>query len=63
MPILYANYSNFDYEEMALSIGIKSKHIPVLIASFIDESKQILGLLQESIELKTTIRLDLLHML
>jgi HPt (histidine-containing phosphotransfer) domain-containing protein len=52
MPILYANYSKLDHEEVALSIGIKPKYIPMLIASFIDESKQILDLLKESIESK-----------
>jgi HPt (histidine-containing phosphotransfer) domain-containing protein len=52
MPILNANYSSINHEEMAVSIGLKLKHIPMLIASFIEESKQILDLLEESISTK-----------
>lgn len=52
MPILNANYSSINHEEMAASIGLKLKYIPVLIASFIEESNQILDLLEESISTK-----------
>jgi len=49
MPILNVDYSSINHEEMAASIGLKSKHIPMLITSFIEESKQILDVLEESI--------------
>ena len=37
MAILSAEYSNLNYEEMAKSIGLKPKHIPMLLASFAEE--------------------------
>lgn len=49
MPILDTDYSRVDHEEMARAIGLKSKHIPLLIASFIEESISILGTLEENI--------------
>ncbi|MDQ1268663.1 MAG: Histidine kinase, partial [Campylobacterota bacterium] len=42
MPILYTDYSMVDHEEMARAIGLKSKHIPLLIANFIEESASIM---------------------
>lgn len=50
MPVLKADYSSINYEEMAKSIGLNLKHIPLLIASFSDESIAILNALEESIE-------------
>jgi len=50
MPILNADYSNLDYETMAKVIGLKPKHIPMLIESFLEESSSILTLLSEAIE-------------
>lgn len=52
MPILHADYSNINKEEMAAAIGLKPKHIPMLIGSFLDESLSILSALQESIDAK-----------
>ncbi|OHD96753.1 MAG: histidine kinase [Sulfurimonas sp. RIFCSPHIGHO2_12_FULL_36_9] len=49
MPILDADYSRVDYEDMAKAIGLKSKHIPILIANFIEESVSILDALEENI--------------
>lgn len=52
MPILAADYSNINHEKIALSIGLKPKHIPLLIASFLKESPFILDLLSESIAVR-----------
>jgi len=50
MPILKADYSIIDYEKMAESIGLKAKHIPILLESFLEETLLILGSLQLSID-------------
>ncbi len=50
MSIVNADYSNINYEEMAESIGLKSKHIPILITSFLDESDSIMNDLKEAID-------------
>ncbi|MDQ1338779.1 MAG: hypothetical protein QG617_1747 [Campylobacterota bacterium] len=50
MPILYADYSRVNHEDMALAIGLKSKHIPLLIANFIEESTLIMESLKDAIE-------------
>jgi len=49
MPILDADYSSINHEEMAISIGLKPKHIPLIIASFFEETESILNTLKESI--------------
>lgn len=49
MGILTANYSTIDHEEMAKVIGLKVKHIPILIASFLQESGPILDALEKAI--------------
>ncbi|MDQ7045407.1 MAG: Hpt domain-containing protein [Sulfurimonas sp.] len=49
MPILNANYSNLNHEEMAVSIGLKPKHMPMLIGSFLEESAGILEALTSAI--------------
>ena len=49
MAILSANYANINHDEMADAIGLKAKHIPMLIASFLDESVSILAALDEAI--------------
>lgn len=46
------DYSNLDYNNLALSIGIKNRYIPVIIESFLKEADSILGLLEKSIEIK-----------
>ena len=52
MPIVQADYSNLNHEEMAASIGLKPKHIPMLIGSFLDEAESILKDLSTAIESK-----------
>ncbi len=43
------DYSTLDAEAMAAAIGLKSKHIPRLVASYIEESTMILGKLENAI--------------
>lgn len=52
MPLLTADYSNLNHEEMAASIGLKAKHVPMLIASFMEESVSIMEELKNSISAK-----------
>jgi len=52
MAILTANYENINHEEMAASIGLKPKHIPMLIGSFLEESVDILANLTSAVEAK-----------
>ena len=52
MSILNPDYSNLNHEEMATSIGLKPKHIPMLIGSFLDESKGIMSSLESAIDAK-----------
>ena len=42
MSITNPDYSNVNHEEMAASIGLNVKHMPMLIASFLKESTPIL---------------------
>ncbi|MCW9026807.1 MAG: Hpt domain-containing protein, partial [Thiovulaceae bacterium] len=50
MPIVKVDYSNLDHEDMASNIGLSSKHIPILIASYLEESEDGLAKLEESIK-------------
>lgn len=50
MPILDADYSRVNHEDMAKAIGLKPKHIPLLIANFIEESASIMESLKNAIE-------------
>ncbi len=50
MALLNPDYSNLDYDDMAKNIGLKSKHIPLLIASFLEESEPILQKLDTAIQ-------------
>ena len=50
MSIQSADYSNINFDEMAVSIGLKPKHIPMLIGSFLDESTSILENLKSAID-------------
>jgi len=50
MAILSANYENMNHEEMAAAIGLKPKHIPMLVGSFLEESVGILETLTSAIE-------------
>ncbi|MDQ7066935.1 MAG: hypothetical protein Q9M40_02420 [Sulfurimonas sp.] len=38
MPVTNPDYSSIDHQKMAGDIGLKVKHIPLLIASFLEES-------------------------
>jgi len=49
MPIINPDYSNLNHEEMAASIGLKVKHMPMLIASFLEESTPILETLSAQV--------------
>lgn len=49
MPILTADYSNLNHEEMAANIGLKPKHVPMLIGSFLEESQSIMQALSDAI--------------
>jgi len=50
MPILTPDYSNLNHEEMATAIGLKIKHIPVLVNSFLDETPPIIEALEKAIK-------------
>ena len=52
MAILSADYTNINHDEMAAAIGLKPKHIPMLIGSFLEESEGILDSLQTAISSK-----------
>jgi len=52
MSIRKADYSNLNHEEMAAAIGLKAKHIPILLVSFLSESNGAIKKLQEAIENK-----------
>ena len=43
MAIVNADYSNLSFEDMAASIGLKPKHIPMLIGSFLEEAGPIIS--------------------
>ena len=49
MPILNADYSSLNFDEMAAAIGLKPKHMPMLIGSFLDESTSIMQSLSDAI--------------
>ncbi|MDF1883064.1 Hpt domain-containing protein [Sulfurimonas sp. SAG-AH-194-C21] len=42
MALSNPDYSNLNYEEMAKEIGLKPKHIPLLLASFLEEADPVL---------------------
>jgi len=50
MSVQITDYSGVNFEEMAASIGLKAKHMPILIGSFLDESKMIIVSLREAID-------------
>jgi len=49
MAIQTADYSSLNFDEMAAAIGLKPKHRPMLIGSFLDESGGILTSLASAI--------------
>lgn len=52
MAIVNADYSNLNFEEMAAAIGLKPKHIPMLVGSFLEESGPILSNIKAAIASK-----------
>jgi len=52
MVIENVDYSNINFDEMATLIGLKPKHIPMLIGSFLEESISILEALENAIDEK-----------
>jgi len=52
MLVLNVDYSNLDYDDLALSIGVKARYIPMIIESFMKETDSILSILEKSIEIK-----------
>lgn len=42
MAIVNVDYSSLDFDEMAAAMGLKSKHMPILVGSYLDEAKRIL---------------------
>ena len=52
MPITNPDYSVLNFTEMAASIGLKEKHMPMLIGSFLEEAAPILEQLQDAIASK-----------
>ncbi|NOQ31367.1 MAG: Hpt domain-containing protein [Helicobacteraceae bacterium] len=44
------NYSNLNVEDLAVKIGLKAKHIVLLIASYKEESETILANLKTAID-------------
>lgn len=46
------DYSKISHEKIANEIGLKLKHIPVLISSFLQETPKILQILEDAINLK-----------
>ncbi len=59
MAMLNVDYSDLDYEDMAVSIGLKSKHIPMLIDSFLDETQEILKALTIAVDLNDFLAIKL----
>ena len=50
MPALNADYSNLNYDEMAVKIGLKAKHMPMLIGSFLEELKHLIPALKKALD-------------
>ena len=50
MPITNPDYSNLNSDELAAAIGLKAKHIPLLVASFLEEANPLLETLKNAIE-------------
>jgi len=49
MPLTNPDYSVLNHEEMAKAIGLKAKHIPMLVGSFLEESAPILENLENAV--------------
>jgi HPt (histidine-containing phosphotransfer) domain-containing protein len=51
MAVLHVDYSNIMLEDIATSIGIKSSYVPMLVDSFVSESKESMKNLKEAMEI------------
>lgn len=49
MPIVSADYSDLNFDDMAASIGLKPKHMPMLIGSFLEEADPIISDIKNAI--------------
>lgn len=49
MAIVSADYSNLNFDDMAAAIGLKPKHMPMLIGSFLEESGPIISNIKAAI--------------
>jgi len=58
MPVLNADYSTLNFDEMAAQIGLKEKHIPILIGSFLGEAGEIMPALKDAIDTKNFIEIQ-----
>jgi len=52
MPALNADYSTLNHDDMAAQIGLKAKHIPMLIGVFLEESNEIMPALKNALDSK-----------
>jgi len=52
MSITHPDYSELNFAEMAAAIGLKEKHIPMLIGSFLEEGEPLLASMKEAIDSK-----------
>jgi HPt (histidine-containing phosphotransfer) domain-containing protein len=50
MPILRANYSDIDHDELAAAMGLKKHYIAMLLESFKEESLALLDAFHRAIE-------------
>lgn len=50
MPITNPNYFYLTHEEIARKIGLKEKHMPILISTFLEETSSLLDRLEDLVE-------------
>lgn len=49
MAIVNADYSVLNFSDMAAAIGLREKHIPMLVASFLEEATTIIENIENAI--------------
>ncbi|MDF1878173.1 Hpt domain-containing protein [Sulfurimonas sp. SAG-AH-194-C20] len=49
MALTNPDYSNLDYDDMAKNIGLKPKHIPLLLSSYLEEAQPLFASLETAI--------------
>ena len=59
MAILHVDYSNIVFEDIATSIGIKASYVPVLVDSFVVESRESMKNLKEAISSEDFVQMGL----